>query len=341
MKTTKQIYCQFLLNTQTNYTCTYLADHFQHLDENSIYRYLKSEKLTPRLVWEKATSVIEYNPNGYLIFDDTIINKDFSTKIDGVRTQYSGNAHDIIKGIGVVTCLYYNPELDKYWIVDFRIFDPDKDGKSKLDHVRDMLTNIAHSDSRKQLFDGIQIVLMDTWYATTEMMLLIDRDYHKIYYCPIKSNRRVDDSSGQKDYQLAKDLVWTTVEKHKGKLVKIKKFPGSYKHRLFRVVISNGKTELIVTNDLSQDSTIEAQKESANRWKIEQLHRESKGNTGLEKCQCRGNRSQRNHICCAFLVWHCLTEKARQIGLNIYQVKERILSDYMVKEMRNPSVVFG
>lgn len=341
MKTTRQIYSQFLLSTQTNYTCTYLSQHFKGLDENSIYRYLQSQKLTPSLVWEKAKSVIEYSSNGYLMFDDTVIDKDFSSKIEGVRKQYSGNVHGIIKGIGVVTCLYYNPDIDEYWIIDFRIFDPDNDGKSKLDHMKDMLENIANSGKKVNLFQSVKTVLMDTWYATTEMMLLIDKAYQKTYYCPIKSNRQVDDTGGVEKYKSAKDLIWSKKEEEKGKIIKIKKFPGSYKHKLFRVNISTDKTELIVTNNLSQESTIDVQKESANRWKIEQLHRESKQNTGLEKCQCRKQRSQRNHICCAFLVWHCLTQKAREVKTTIYQVKKKMLSDYMIQQMKNPSVVFS
>jgi hypothetical protein len=334
MKTTRQIYSQFLLSTQTNYTCTYLSEHFPDLDENSIYRYLRSENLTPRLVWEKASSVIEYTPNGYLMFDDTVIDKNTSSKIEGVRSQYSGNARDIIKGIGVVTCLYYNPESDKYWVIDFRIFDPDRDGKSKLDHMEDMLATIA---SRKKLFTNIKTVLMDTWYATTSMMLLIDKTYGKIYYCPVKSNRQIDDGNG---YKPAKQLEWTTSQLAQGKIVKIKKFPGAYKHKLFRVPISTDRTELIVTNNFSQASTIDAQKESATRWKIEQLHRESKQNTGIAKCQCRTNRSQRNHICCAFLVWHSLTQTARKLNCTIYQVKRNLLSNYMIQQMRNPTIVF-
>jgi hypothetical protein len=38
-------------------------------------------------------------------FDDTIIDKDFSHKIELVRRQYSGNAHGLIKGIGMVNCV--------------------------------------------------------------------------------------------------------------------------------------------------------------------------------------------------------------------------------------------
>ncbi len=53
-----------------------------------------------------------------------------------------------------------NPESGDYWIIDYRIFKPDGDGKTKLDHVRDMLTN-AIADKRLPfttvLMDGLSI----------------------------------------------------------------------------------------------------------------------------------------------------------------------------------------
>src|SRR5438552_13890909 len=58
-----------------------------------------------------------------------------------VRRQWSGNAHAVIKGIGVVNCVYVNPETDQFWIIDYRLYDPDGDSKTKLDHMREMLTN--------------------------------------------------------------------------------------------------------------------------------------------------------------------------------------------------------
>lgn len=80
-------------------------------------------------------------------------------------------------------------------MVDYRIYDPDSDGKTKIDHVTDMLQNLVY---HKELpFQG---VLMDSWYATNKLMLYID-SLEKYYYCPFKRNRLVDDTSGQKDYQ--------------------------------------------------------------------------------------------------------------------------------------------
>ncbi|MFM6158585.1 MAG: hypothetical protein ACKPE3_37300, partial [Sphaerospermopsis kisseleviana] len=37
--------------------------------------------------------------NAYIIFDDTVLDKRFSEKIEIVRRQYSGNEHGIVKGI--------------------------------------------------------------------------------------------------------------------------------------------------------------------------------------------------------------------------------------------------
>jgi hypothetical protein len=75
-----------------------------------------------------------------------------------VRHQYSGNAKAVIQGIGVVTCVYVHPDLDQCWLIDYRLYDPDGDGKTTLDHVREMLTHVVY---HKQL--PFQAVLMETW----------------------------------------------------------------------------------------------------------------------------------------------------------------------------------
>ena len=131
------------------------------------------------MVWEKARDTMSSSDKGYILFDDTVLSKMHSHKIEGVRSQYSGNAKKVIKGIGVVTCVYYNPETDQHTALDFRLFDPERDGKTKIDHMKDML-KVLHGQ-RKVSFGT---VLMDTWYASKEMMLLIDKTYEKIYYCP-------------------------------------------------------------------------------------------------------------------------------------------------------------
>jgi Transposase DDE domain len=331
-KVTRLDYCQYLLVSQLNYTLTNFADHCERFSHDAINRYVRREQVTPRLVWENVREHVVPTPCGYVLFDDTVLDKNYSFAIELVRHQYSGNVKQVIKGIGVVTWVYVNPTLDLFWLIDYRIYDPNGDGKSKLDHVREMLTNVVY---HKQL--PLQAVLMDTWYATKDLMWCIE-SFQKCYYCPLKDNRQVDDSSGQQPYQRVDALSWTAVELAHGKRIKIKGFPKEHKVQLCRVVVSPHRTDDVVTNDLSQESTEATQKACGFRWKIEQLHREGKQVTGLERCQCRKARIQRNHIGCAVLVWVRLKALAAQTGRTVYQLKHGLLDDYLMQQLRNPSL---
>jgi len=329
---TRLDYCQYLLASQVNYTLTNFAEHADKFSHDAANRYLAGDEIRPRLVWENVKGQVILTPYGFLVFDDTVIDKNFSKNIELVRSQYSGNAHKVLKGIGVVTCVYVNPQIDQFWIIDYRIYDPDGDGKSKLDHMKDMLLNCVY---QKELL--FWAVLMDSWYATKDMLLQIEQ-LDKIYYCPLKDNRQVDDSGGSKPYQRVASLSWTKTEEQQGKRIKIKGFPGAHKVKLFRVVLSTQRTDYIVTNEMQQDNVEVVQDVCGFRWKVEQFHRETKQLTGIEGNQCRKARIVRNHIGCAILVWVRLKQVAVDTHKTVYQVKHGLLSDYLRQQLKSPSV---
>src|SRR3990172_9082818 len=91
-------YCQYLLSSQVNYTLTNFAEHTEKFSHDAVNRYLAGDQIRPRLVWENVKGHVVQTPEGYVIFDDTVADKDSSFKIELVRRQYSGNAHGIIKG---------------------------------------------------------------------------------------------------------------------------------------------------------------------------------------------------------------------------------------------------
>jgi hypothetical protein len=70
----------------------------------------------------------------------------------------------VIKGIGAETCVYDNSKAEQHWVVDYRIFDLEGNGKSKLDYLPEML---EYSRTHKKLL--LRNVLMDSWYATRVM----------------------------------------------------------------------------------------------------------------------------------------------------------------------------
>ena len=71
---------------------------------------------------------------------------------------------------------------------------------------------------------------------------------------------------------------------------------------------------------------------------IEEFHREIKQLTGVEACQWRKARIQRNHIACTLLVWNRLKMIAYQTRKTVYQIKHGMFSNYLVEQLKYPSV---
>lgn len=324
-------YCQYLLSSPVNYTLTNLAEHLQNVSHDTINRYLRNQALSPRLLWESVKGKIVQTAEGYLLFDDTVLDKGFGPSIEMARRQWSGNAHAIVRGIGLISCIYLNATTGQFWIIDYRLFDPDRDGKSKIDHVLDMLEAVE----RRQI--AYRTVLMDSWYAAGEIFKAID-EREKIYYCPLKSNRLVNDSDGIGPNVRVSQLSWTGQELQQGKTVHLRGFPKEKLLKLFQITVSTHRTDWVVTNDLSQSSRHDTQEASRLRWKIEEFHREIKQLTGIEQCQCRKRRIQRNHIACALLVWVRLKTLAYERNQTVYRLKRGLLSDYLIQQLKTPAI---
>jgi hypothetical protein len=50
----------------------------------------------------------------------------------------SGNEHGVVKGIGVVNCVYANLDTGERWVGDCRVYDSDGDGMTMPDPRRDL-----------------------------------------------------------------------------------------------------------------------------------------------------------------------------------------------------------
>ena len=74
---------------------------------------------------------------GYLIVDDTILDKPYSRKIGFLRYHWSGKHHRSVKGIVLITLLW--TDGNKIIPVDFRIYDIEIDEKTKNQAVSKLL----------------------------------------------------------------------------------------------------------------------------------------------------------------------------------------------------------
>ena len=83
-------YCQFLLASFQNFTQTHFADHTQKWSHDQLNRLLNNQRIPARELWRCVRNDIEFDPDGYLIFDDTVLPKHYGRHIEAVRRQWSG-----------------------------------------------------------------------------------------------------------------------------------------------------------------------------------------------------------------------------------------------------------
>ena len=333
-KVTRIDYGQFLFSSQVNYTQSYFGEHHPDASHDSLNRWMRGYRFTSAILWEHAKAQVIQSAQGYLVFDDTVLDKSHSHNIELVKLQYSGNIHGLVKGIGVVNCVYVNPDLGRFWVVDYRIYAPDYDGKTKLDHMREMFDNAL---DRKNI--SCKAVLMDTWYATSAIMQHINKR-GKLFYCPLKSNRTIK-TLNNTEYQSVSSVKWSKVSARQGRFCQLKGLDKNVNVKLFQVVRSTTQNETVITNDVAQSSAEVVQKVLSHRWKIEQFHRELKQNTGIEDCKCRNQRAQRNHIAMCMLVWLKFDDIAHNQAENIYQIKQSLLKEYIIQQLKSPKYRFA
>lgn len=118
--------------------------------------------------------------------------------------------------------------------------------------------------------------------------------------------------------------------------VKLKKV--LFRVQLFKVVAPNGDIDWIITNSEAPLTTDDVQDADAKRWQVEQLHRELKQLTGIEKCQCRKQRAQRNHIACCYQAWLAIKVKAQALGKTLYALVNDLLYEFLRAELRDPRI---
>jgi hypothetical protein len=164
---TKRQYVEYLLSTPLNYTCTNLANHLDNISHDSICDFLKRERFTPRQMWELTKPFVlkQDDSESYLICDDSVQDKRYSRFIELVKKQYSGNEHGTVKGIGLVNLIHSSGKDGDFYPIDYRIYSPETDGKTKNEHFQEMFLRAIADKNLKA-----RTILFDSWYADEKMI---------------------------------------------------------------------------------------------------------------------------------------------------------------------------
>ncbi len=319
-KIDKELYCQFLLSAQNNFTMTAMADLIGEPSHDKINRWAGKTKLTSGILWEYVEKLVDKS-SGYLICDDMIIEKDRGKEIELTSKHYSPSDGRYVNGLNLISLIWSD---NKARIpVAFRIHTPLLDGKNKNNHFQDMLKQL----SQRQF--SPRAVLMDCWYASCDNLKLIN-SLGWTWITELKKNRIVSPEPHQKIN------LENLVIPDQGIITHLR---GYGQVKIIKRVVTKDHLGYLATNDLSQ-SADDIAKGYAERWRIEEYHRGLKQTTGIEQCQARTGRIQKNHIFCSILAFTALEAKRIEDGLSWYQSKYQIVKDAIRHYLKSPTILF-
>lgn len=326
----KKTYVEYLLSTPINYTCSNLSEHLEEVSHDVVTDFLANARFTPKDLWHLVKGEINFDSSGFLIVDDSVQDKRYSRFIELVKRQYSGNEHGLVNGIGLVNMVYSDGENGDFYPIDYRIYAPMQDNKTKNDHFQEMFSR-AHTDKNLPC----RTILFDNWYSSASNLKLVHRAGW-IFFTTLKSNRKVS-LSKETGYIDRKDIEWTAERLQNGVVIKLKEVP--FHVKLFMVVHPDGNNEYVITNYIKDDLLIaHVEDTNAIRWQIEEFNRGFKQLTGSEKCQCRKARSQRNHLACCFHAWLSLKKVAKQNKQTLYQVRNDLFTHFLKIQLKTPTI---
>jgi len=313
-------YINFLVAAQCDVSCVKAAECFSEagivVSHDAFNRFLTRQSLPPETLWEEVEPFVEKR-SGWLILDDTVLDKMHSEKIALTYFQWSGKHHKVIKGIGLITLVW--TDGTNTFPIDYRIYDKDGDHLTKNEHLRSMVQTAANRGFEPYF------VMFDSWYSSLENLKFIKRLGWR-WFSRIKKNRMVNpDNTG--NVQVSSLFI-----PEEGIEVHMKKY-GFVK--IFHTINKSGKDRYWATNCLEVDY-IGRKNLQAICWAIENYHRALKELCCVEKCKIRKEKGQRSHINCSIRAFVRLQIVEKVQNITIYEAKWEIMKRAIVDYIQQP-----
>ena len=327
-----ELYSDYLIcNAMGSATATGLSAMMDgNVSHDQITRFLSSEKQTSKDLWLKVKPVVRQieAEDGVVIADDSIGKKEWTDESDLICWHYDHCKNRNIKGINVLSALYYAKGVSIP--VAFELVTKpetlDKNGKlvRKSEKTKnEMLREMVSTCVKNQLM--FLYVLFDSWFCSVETFEHILKN-GKHFVGALKSNRLValsleDKKEGR--FVHVSELELSDKQAVRGYL---KGFDQEvlFVRRIFKNKdASTGRLDLVCSDLTCNGEQVAAIYEK--RWKVEEYHKSLKSNLGLTKSPTRTMTTQSNHVFMSiygFFKLECLKIKHQ---LNHFALRAKLL----------------
>ena len=299
-----ELYSNYLLRSFGATTATGLSDMLGgEISHDRITRFLSEDGYDSRTLWKHVKPMVReiQQPDGALIFDDTIQKKPHTDENDIVNWHFDHSKSRTVKGINILNCVYHAHGVTlpaAYEIIRKPIvFEDENSGRlkrrsevSKNELMRRML-RVCQQNSLEYSH-----VLADSWFSSRENMSFIHDKLGKEFIIALKSNRTAAlsyEAKLQGGFQRIDTLELPEGQPVRGWLRGLN-FPVLLLRRVFTNGDGSTGTLYLACSELDGDGeTIEAIYQK--RWKVETFHKTLKSNAALAKSPTKTVRTQTNH----------------------------------------------
>lgn len=327
------IYSDYLVSAFGQTTGTGLAALLEgSVSHDQVQRFLAAPVYTSADLWQVVKPQVRamQSEEGVLIIDDSIAEKPYTDENDIVCWHYDHAAGRTVKGIQFVSCLYHASQLSLpvgfCLIAKTEHYIDKKDGKSKRrspktknEYYRELLRQAV----RNRI--PFRYVLNDAWYAAADNMQYIKHELNKDFIMPIKSNRKVALSLGDKQH--GRFVPVDTLPLEPQATLEVYLEGVDFPLLLTKQVFTNEDGSVGVLYLVSSDTTLTYDQMTTlyqTRWNVEPYHKSLKQNASLEKSPTHTITAQTNHLFAALCGYVKLEMLKRSTKLNHFALKSKL-----------------
>ena len=246
--------------------------------------------------------------DGYVVIDETDVDKSFATKMKGAGWIFSNRKKKYVFGYHVVVAVWTNEEITIP--LGWKIYKKGGE-KTKLDLAQELMNyTLKNLDIKPKAF------LFDSFYASEKILKYLI-DHNQTFVSQVHKNRKL---SGFEVRQIEKGRpYWTKVGELTGNI---------------KIQAIKNRRKYFITNKIgiTREEQLETYK---TRWSIEEVFRFTKKELGFEKCQATSLHAQNTHFGVCFLIYGLLQDIAEKTQMTEYQIKLEATLDVNYAERLN------
>lgn len=290
-------YARSLLSAPWRFTLVYLS-LLSGISHDVFTRGLKKKYSWKQILRMFVTGTMLNG--GYLIVDETDIDKTFADKIPCLSWIFSNRKKRYIFGLHLVVIVWTNGTITIP--LAWKIYQPGT-GVTKIDLAKELISYCLFI-----LRLHPTAILFDAFYAAEKILKFLTI-HHQVFYSQLPKNRKFDHESLSRHNKGRP--YWMKVGTIKGNI---------------RVQIVKNRRKYYITNAIG----VERKKHLSTyklRWAIEEVFRFVKKELGLEKCQSITLIGQQNHFGTCFYLYATLQDIAQKTGMTDYAIKLKATQD--------------